>query len=89
MAPEAALFNRAKDFAGGKASALAASTVSDPWYKDIVPNVRLQSTVSAHNTSTHATTSSKMFLNINYRLVMTMAILSHPSASTQQSIFPG
>ncbi|KAK0512451.1 hypothetical protein JMJ35_005579 [Cladonia borealis] len=34
----ATLYNRTKDFEDGKATALAASTVSDPWYKAIVPN---------------------------------------------------
>ena len=33
------LYNRTKDFDDGKATPLAASTVSDPWFKTIVPNV--------------------------------------------------
>ncbi|KAK3174375.1 hypothetical protein OEA41_001619 [Lepraria neglecta] len=37
---DAALFNRTKDLEGGNASALAASTVSDPWYQKIVSNFK-------------------------------------------------
>lgn len=47
IASDAALFNRTKDLEGDNASALAASTVSDPWYQKIVPNVRATSLIYA------------------------------------------
>ncbi|KAL6719275.1 D-amino acid oxidase [Lecanora helva] len=92
---EAALYNRAKDLEGGKGTALAASTVPDPWYKQIVPNFKKVSTDSlpsgydSGNTFTSVCINTSIYLPwltsrcLQAGVVFKRAILNHVSEASQ------
>lgn len=82
-------YSRSKDFEGSGGSALGKAMSTDPWYKEIVPNVGNSLCASSDIGTTHAVSSSENYPRDNFQQALMTGALSNPSVSTQPCIYPG